>query len=52
MSDRDRLATLERIVAVLGEEVARLNDENDALRAKLATVLVDIESLAKDHPLS
>jgi len=36
MTREKMIATLERIVLVLGEEIGRLNDEVDELRARLA----------------
>jgi hypothetical protein len=47
MSQSNEIATLEFMVVVLGDEVARLTDENDELRARLALATGHGEALAE-----
>lgn len=49
MTPEMKVVLLERIIRVLGEEVARLNDEVDELRAHLALATGKGEELARSR---
>jgi hypothetical protein len=48
MTHEESIATLERFVVVLGEEIGRLNNEIDELRARLALATGRGEELASE----